>query len=282
MEKINLIKEEIPIDYHCDCFLCQQFLGTIKKEDGTYYSKTERKKYYKYDGKHIAKTPFHGAAYAIENFTKKGDYVFDPTIGSGTTGVEAVKRDRNIVGIELEEDYYFVAEQNIMANTKDKKLVSLYNGDARMSFTFLNELSNKPFLQLVFNNPPYSGDVNQIEFGKQGINYSDKDKNLAFLKETDAYYKTISDIYKQAYDYLLPGGYFCIMVKDMMRNKQPYLLHYHLAFCLTYGNKINYQGMILLPHYPPTLFMNTYQKKHPEIKKIPRYQTMLVFKKEEE
>lgn len=45
--------------------------------------------------------------------TDPGDTVFDPFMGSGTTGVVCVATDRNFVGVEIDERYYKIAEQRI-------------------------------------------------------------------------------------------------------------------------------------------------------------------------
>lgn len=45
----------------------------------------------------------------MENHTEKGDLVFDPFMGSGTTGVAALKNGRRFIGFELEPKYFGAA-----------------------------------------------------------------------------------------------------------------------------------------------------------------------------
>lgn len=49
----------------------------------------------------------------IITWTNEGDLVFDPFMGGGTTGVEALKENRNFVGIEIVQDYYNIAVNQI-------------------------------------------------------------------------------------------------------------------------------------------------------------------------
>lgn len=49
----------------------------------------------------------------IITWTNEGDLVFDPFMGGGTTGVEALKANRNFVGIEIVQDYYNIAVNQI-------------------------------------------------------------------------------------------------------------------------------------------------------------------------
>ncbi len=45
----------------------------------------------------------------------EGDWVLDPFMGSGTTGVVAKRLNRNFIGIEIDEHYYTVARRRIQA-----------------------------------------------------------------------------------------------------------------------------------------------------------------------
>lgn len=268
---VNLQPGELPSDYHCNCDYCKKFMGVLIKKDGGYYNKLDRSKYYLDRGKHVAKTPLHVARWCIQKFTKENDWVLDPTIGAGTTAVESLNHGRNVAGIELEEGHYKLIMDNIGNNNNPfNKEAIVINGDARQIGKF--DSIHKTF-QLIVNNPPYSGD--EVERGNK---YNTELDNLAFLKESDCYYKTLEEIYRESIVYLNKGGFFCVGVKDMIKNKQAYLLHKFIADILS--KYLEYQGMALLPHYPPTFFMSTYGKRFPELNHvIPRYQTIIVFAK---
>ena len=49
----------------------------------------------------------------IERITRLGDTILDPFMGSGTTGVACVKTGRNFIGIEIDPDYFAIAEKRI-------------------------------------------------------------------------------------------------------------------------------------------------------------------------
>jgi site-specific DNA-methyltransferase (adenine-specific) len=73
--------------------------------------------------KHPAKFPEQLAQDHILSWSKTGDVVFDPFMGSGTTGKMAVLNGRNFIGIELDADYFKIAERRIAeAQTKGKQL----------------------------------------------------------------------------------------------------------------------------------------------------------------
>jgi site-specific DNA-methyltransferase (adenine-specific) len=62
---------------------------------------------------HSAAYPKELPAWFIRLFTKEGDWVLDPFVGSGTTCVAAVELGRNSVGVELKEEYYQLALSNV-------------------------------------------------------------------------------------------------------------------------------------------------------------------------
>ena len=269
-----------PPDYHCSCEYCVKFKGTILDENRNVINCRRRVGYHWLERSHIAKTPFPIAAWAVEEFTEEGDWVVDPTVGVGTTLVESKKRGRNAVGIELNHEWARIAALSCQHHA-GKHLV--IGGDARDWKRLLD--IDYPF-KLLVNNPPYSGDENQVvQSDEDGYivdrksNMYEKDKrNIAFMKEGPKYYKLWAEIYNGIGElYMIPGGHLVIGVKDMVRNKAPYLLHRFLARTIDV-NIWEFVGTWILPHYPRTLFMNTYPKRFPEVR-IPLYQTILVWRR---
>lgn len=63
---------------------------------------------------HPAPFPERLAHDHILSWSNKGDTVFDPFLGSGTTGVAARKLNRKFIGIELDPDYYQIAVKRIL------------------------------------------------------------------------------------------------------------------------------------------------------------------------
>lgn len=62
---------------------------------------------------HSAAFPDELPEWFIKLFTKEGDTVLDPFLGSGTTSYVAKKMNRNSIGIELKEEYYNLALKSI-------------------------------------------------------------------------------------------------------------------------------------------------------------------------
>ncbi len=58
---------------------------------------------------HPTQKPVELMQHYIENSSQPGDVVFDPFMGSGTTGVAALRCGRRFVGVEIDEPHFAVA-----------------------------------------------------------------------------------------------------------------------------------------------------------------------------
>lgn len=64
-------------------------------------------------GKHPTQKPESLIKHFIDVLSNETDWVLDPFMGSGTTGVVSKKTNRNFIGIELSEEYFSIAEKRI-------------------------------------------------------------------------------------------------------------------------------------------------------------------------
>src|SRR6266699_5105823 len=62
---------------------------------------------------HSAVFPEELPTWFIKLFTQPHDVVLDPFLGSGTTCIAAATLERKSIGIEIKEDYYNLARENI-------------------------------------------------------------------------------------------------------------------------------------------------------------------------
>jgi len=69
-------------------------------------------------GLHPTQKPVALMEYLIKTYTNEGETVLDFTMGSGTTGVACVNTNRDFIGIELNEEYYKIAEKRISQITE--------------------------------------------------------------------------------------------------------------------------------------------------------------------
>lgn len=67
---------------------------------------------------HPAVFPIGIPDFFIKLMTEKNDFVLDPFMGSGTTGISCAKLERNFIGIELDDVYFTLAKKLIEEERK--------------------------------------------------------------------------------------------------------------------------------------------------------------------
>ena len=65
------------------------------------------------DRYHKTQKPVSLMEWVIRNYTKEGETIFDPFMGSGTTGIACLQSNRNFIGCEIDAGYFAIAEKRI-------------------------------------------------------------------------------------------------------------------------------------------------------------------------
>lgn len=234
-------------------------------------------------GKHL----LHGATFpeklaerVILMYSKEGDCVLDPFVGTGTTVISAIKNNRFGFGIELSDKYYNIASVEV-ANTVNLLVPNIYKimqGDCEV---VIDEIPDES-IQLTFTSPPYADLIHKVvedrekrhkhsafvEINNATTNiYSNNESDLGNMT-LDKYKEKVVRIMKKIYSKTKPGGYNIWVVKDYrdMQNKIPYVdLHSAIAECgskagFVYHDLIiwdqNEQRALVLLGYPSVFYVN--------------------------
>ena len=72
---------------------------------------------------HQNQKPLELINYFILKSSKRGDTVLDCFMGGGTTGVACLQTGRNFIGIELDKEYFKIAEQRIKDEKEQTRLM---------------------------------------------------------------------------------------------------------------------------------------------------------------
>jgi site-specific DNA-methyltransferase (adenine-specific) len=82
---------------------------------------------------HVSVKPIKLMEYLVKLITNENMIVLDPFMGSGTTGIACKNLNRSFIGVELEEDYFEIAEKRIetahlhLDSKKDKQKIKKVN-----------------------------------------------------------------------------------------------------------------------------------------------------------
>ena len=113
-EQVLNRRSELILVFEKDYPISRQFRSSVFKRgslNDVWEIARERKR--SKDQTHGATFPEKLVKTIIENFTKKGDVIYDPFLGTGTTAVVAKKLDRKYLGSELLKSYYAQATKNL-------------------------------------------------------------------------------------------------------------------------------------------------------------------------
>jgi len=191
---------------------------------------------------HPAKFPEELIQGFIKFFTKRGQIVFDPMVGTGSTLVACTLCGRSGIGIELLEKYALIAKerlqkivsQQVFSEDKDtyEIFLRLIQGDARDM-----DKMGLPTLDYCITSPPYwdmlceKGFETQKEREKKKLDiyYSNDAKDLGNIHDYDIFLDEIVEIYRKVYDLLKPKGYFTVIVKNIKKKSRIYPLAWDIG-----------------------------------------------------
>ncbi len=71
---------------------------------------------------HPSQKPFDLITWLINTYSNPDDTIFDPFMGSGTTGMACMQTGRNFIGCEIDPDYFKIAEKRIHDAQQQMKL----------------------------------------------------------------------------------------------------------------------------------------------------------------
>ena len=92
----------------------KEYINIRKKDDGTRYPTTIQKfKNPNNNSLQPTQKPLKLMEYLIKTYTKELETVLDFTMGSGSTGVACCNTNRDFIGIELDKEYFKIAEERI-------------------------------------------------------------------------------------------------------------------------------------------------------------------------
>lgn len=193
--------------------------------------------------RHPAKFPESMAQEFIEFFTKRGQVVFDPMVGTGSTLVAALRAGRHSIGIELNETYAELAEQILaeeqesLADSANRLNCQVIQGNAVNIPDLVSEHQLPPF-DYVLTSPPYWNMLhakgaqtqnNRRTKPELDVLYSDDPEDLGNIHDYDEFLSQLVKIYSALKPYIRTRAYLTIIVKNIKKGGKIYPLAWDLT-----------------------------------------------------
>ncbi len=142
----------------------------------------------------------------LRRYTKKGEWILDPFLGSGTTLIECKRLGRNGVGVELLPEVVKLADKNINKeeNPHNIRTEIIESDSTEVDFKKLIARFEIKSVQFLIMHPPY-WDI---------IKFSEDKKDLSNAKTMEAFLKLFGKVIDKTYPVLDKGRYFAVVIGD--------------------------------------------------------------------
>ncbi|MFQ6133662.1 MAG: DNA methyltransferase [Armatimonadota bacterium] len=185
---------------------------------------------------HPAKFPEDLIREFIEFFTKRGERVLDPMVGTGSTLLACLASGREGVGVELQPKYADIARQRLR---RARREMGPGLPRQRVSCADARKLAGLRIgkVQYCITSPPYwdmlrrKGFETQRERSEAGldVSYSEDRRDLGNIADYQAFLDELEAIYAQVYELLDERRYLTIIVKNVKKGGKIYPLAWDLA-----------------------------------------------------
>jgi hypothetical protein len=204
---------------------------------------------------HPAKFPETLAREFVEFFTKRGEWVLDPMVGTGSTLLAARAAGRPSIGVELAEPFARLARERLAQTALPEQADGAATAAMRQSAGLPPSLAALPPAWLVvadarhlaaldlppiaycLTSPPYWDMLHRPGFETQAtrrdrglpITYSGSRHDLGNVVDYEQFLDELSAVYAAVHAKLRPRAYLTVIVKNVKKGGRVYPLAWDLA-----------------------------------------------------
>jgi DNA modification methylase len=192
--------------------------------------------------RHPGKFPETLAGQFVSFFTKSGERVLDPMVGTGSTVVACLRAGRHSIGLELNPEYAALARAVVAQEQQ-----ALGAGAAHLQADILTADASTltglelPVFDYVLTSPPYWDMLHARGAETQrrrraaaqlDVTYSKNPADLGNVADYPEFLNRLVSIYAGLQPNLRPGAYLTIIVKNVKKGGRIYPLAWDLAHAL--------------------------------------------------
>jgi len=166
-------------------------------------------------------------------YSKAGEIIFDPFLGSGTSAIEAIRQGRRLIGVDIRPGQIDAVRQKLPPEDLDHT-IHLFAGDATHPHTY--ERAREAIatmddgatqVQMVILHPPY-WDI---------LRFSDNPDDLSNAPTLEAFMDSLESVARYCYELLQPNRYIAVVIGDKYAKGRFYPL---TAYCTIRMEQIGY------------------------------------------
>lgn len=184
---------------------------------------------------HPAKFPEELVKEFVGFFTKEGEVVFDPFLGTGSTLVASKEINRRGFGIELNKKYAEISRKRL-GGSKSKDHLVVVGDSTKILAGAANKIKgslkrlNSAFIDFIITSPPYwdmlsksRGNIisakKKHERSGGDKTYSTSAKDVGNIESYEAYLDALMSVFSASRKFLKPNGYLVVVLQNIRVKK---------------------------------------------------------------
>jgi len=177
-----------------------------------------------YHGNFIPQIPYQ----LISRYTKEGERVFEPFMGSGTTAIECEKLGREYIGFDINPQMVEHVENLRLENSP---IVRLADSLDAANYEVLKEHP----IHFALLHPPY-WDI---------VKFTNLQNDLSNCKELKEFVDKFITVCKNFMPYLESKRYFAIVIGDVYKNSEVIPLSFYIMHHIKLNFKVKLKGIVV-------------------------------------
>lgn len=150
----------------------------------------------------------------ILKYSKEGDFILDPMVGSGTTLIEAKLLHRDADGIDINQDAVSISKKALEFDYKTKSKQNVLIGDARDLSKYKTNS-----VDLVITHPPY---LNIVQYSQNKL-----EKDLSSIGSVPKFFDEMKIIAQELFRVTKEDHYCAILIGDTRKGQHYLPLSYY-------------------------------------------------------
>jgi len=183
---------------------------------------------------HPASFPESLAREFIQFFTKKGELVVDPFLGTGSSMVACAETGREGVGVEIMEKYGSIASRrvrNALVQSEAKiRSVRVFQNDSKQLSKLWASKHLRP-ADYCITSPPYWNQLRRNSMRQKprvargfDTDYGDNPDEVGSINDYDAFLASMKRVFSEVHKIMKPRGYLTVITNNVFHNGRMYPL----------------------------------------------------------
>ncbi len=183
-------------------------------------------------------------------FTKRGEIVIDPFLGTGSTLVAAVEAGRSGVGFEIVGRYAEISKRRVADALNGKRggdgptgkkpgwAEVIQAGSKKLSETWKKK--GFPFADYCITSPPYWNQLKRNSIRQKGrvekgldTEYSDNPEDIGNIEDYTSFLNAMKLLFDEVYKVMKPNGYLTIITNNVFAQGRMYPLAFDTVSTLS-------------------------------------------------